>query len=382
MVSIPVLIVLLFLSFASSGSEAALFSILKVELQGLGKGFFRKVTTELKNNEHITLFVLLLVNTVVNAYAASLFSAIFNDFLKSLNLQVVPYQILDVLIFTVLILIIGDVTPKLLAVKFPLRVLRFFSLIIYPFYIILKPIVQLLPQRFTYIKKFETFEDVIDELEDLAMSQDAVLRSRISLLHARVGDLMTPKDSVIYLKFGDTVAHFREVASRYGYRIYPVLEDTEIKGIVSLDNIKLIRARTDEKIKNYTAPCKTVPVTSMVFKVIKEERGDDFFAVVDEYGNFVGILTKWDIFERLNPEPRVRWIDKKSVIVPGDITLHDFELVLRRKLSFSAPTLQALIMEETGRIPNEGEIISIEDMKLEILEKEFAKILRVRVELK
>jgi CBS domain containing-hemolysin-like protein len=381
MVSILIFLLLLFLSFTFSGCEAALFSVLRIELDRIKRGFGSRCMLELKNREQLTLFVLLFSNTVVNAYAASLFSALSEGYLKRFGFSFVPEQFLDVVFFTVLILITGEVTPKLLAVRFPVKMLRFFSIIVYPFYFLLKPLVRILPSKIVSMKRTDAFEDVIDELEELSMMSDPVLRSRISVVHAKVGDLMTPRDDVVYLRPEDKISRLLEEVGRHRYANYPVIEGAELLGVLRLRDSRLYDASPEDTVKDYMVACPTVPITAPLLNLLKMPQ-EDFFAVVDEYGNFVGVITHWDILKRLNPEPKLRWIGKKSLIVPGDISLHDFEIAIKRRLSRSAPTLQALIMEETDRIPLEGEVIVIEGIRFEILEKELAKIKKIKVELR
>lgn len=375
-----IFLLLLFLSFNFSGCETAIFSTLRAELERIKNRFILQIAEKLKNFEKEALFSLLVSNTFVNTFAASIFSTLFWGFFSNLKLPTGLAQFVDVLIFTAIILIFGEVSPKLIAVKYPLKMLSFHSLVVYPFFLLLKPVARFIPS-FNFENKDEGEADVLDEMEELAITSDPILRSRISMLHIKVGELMTPRDDVIALKPTDTVKYFLELVGKYPYSNYPVLNGSELLGVLKVSDARILEANPEDKVANFLTECPTVPVNVRALKVLKDYGYEEFFAVIDEYGNFVGVLTLWDVLERLYPEPSVKWIGKKSLIVSGDIPLNDLELILRRRIPFNTPTIQSLIMEVTGRIPEEGEVVELEGIKFEIIEKEFAKLTKIKVEL-
>lgn len=378
---ILIFFLLLFFSFNLSGCETAIFSTLRAELEKIKNRLIFRIAEELKQFENETLFSLLVSNTFVNTFAASIFSSLFWSFLGNMRLPSGLTQFVDILIFTTIILLFGEVSPKLIAVKYPLKMLSINSLVVYPFFLLLKPVAKFIPS-FSLEEADDTAGDVLDEMEELAITSDPALSSRISILHIRVGELMTPRDDIVALKPTDTVKYFLEVVGRHSYSNYPVLDGSEFLGVLKVGDTRIIQADPEEKVERFVTECPVVPVNVRVLKILKDHPDDEFFAVIDEYGNFVGVLTQWDVLERFYPEPPVKWIGKRSLIVSGDLPLHDMELILRKRIPFDTPTVQSLIMELTGRIPDEGEFIELEGIKFEVIEKEFAKLNKIKVELK
>ncbi|MEO0229952.1 MAG: CNNM domain-containing protein [candidate division WOR-3 bacterium] len=384
MVELPLLLVLLSLSFVFSGFEAALFSTLKAEIEKIKNEYIRKIVKKLKENEPITLLTLLVCNTIVNAYAASLFSALFSEKLKISGLSSGSRELLEIFLFTFLILLFGELSPKLISIKYHMGITRIFSLIIAPFFTLINTVYSAFARRPKERAKPGVFDDseVIDELEELALGTDPDLRSRISLLHLKTQDVMTPASKVVTVNPDTTVAEFKEIVRKTNHSNYPVIKECEVLGIVSIHNPELYMANPGEKIQKFLHQCPKVPSTTNVLKVIREHMECDFLIVIDEYGNFLGVVTLDDILERLFPDINIKWLGKKKLIVPGDILTPDLEMVIGKTLPFESPTLQAIIMEQTGRIPDEGERIDLGELNVEILEKEFSKIKKVVVELK
>uniref|UniRef100_A0A7V4E511 DUF21 domain-containing protein n=1 Tax=candidate division WOR-3 bacterium TaxID=2052148 RepID=A0A7V4E511_UNCW3 len=377
---ILIFFLLLFFSFNLSGCETAIFSTLRAELEKIKSRLILRIAEKLKQFEKETLFSLLVSNTFVNTFTASIFSSLFSSFWGDLRIPYGLKQFIDILIFTAIILVFGEVSPKLIAVKYPLKMLSINSLVVYPFFLLLKPVAKFIP-TFSFKESDDAIGDVLDEMEDLAITSDPALSSRISILRTKVGELMTPRDNIVALKPTDTVKYFLEVVGRYSYSSYPVLDGSEFLGVLRVSDVRIIEADPEEKVERFVSECPAVPVNVLVLKVLKDYPDDAFFAVIDEYGNFVGVLTLWDVLERFHPAPPVKWIGKKSLIVSGDLPIHDMELILRKRIPFDTPTVQSLIMELTGRIPDEGEFIEFEGIKFEIIEKEFAKLTKIKVEL-
>ncbi len=378
MATIIIFFILLFLSFNFSGSETAIFSILKTELDQIRVKFIRNLSYNLKENERITLFVLLVANTIVNSYAASIFSVLFKGFGWNLKSFSFASGIAEVIVLTFIILLLGEVTPKIISVKYPLKMMKVYSFVVSPFYFLLRPLATVVTNKLFACES--TSIDVLDEVEELAIESDPLLKSRISLLDTTVGEIMTSKDSVVFLKPEDRISDLYDLLNRYGFSNYPVLKGEDLIGMVSIKDLRLANASKDEVVTKYLLPCASLPSNTGIVNFLKTYKSDDFFAVVDEYGTFVGIFTFDDILKRIFPEPKVQWIGKKVLLVKGSLSLSELEYILGRRLPFDAPTVQALLMEHTGTIPGEGEIIQIGGLKFEIVEKEFSKLKKIKVE--
>jgi CBS domain containing-hemolysin-like protein len=380
---ILIFLILLFFSFSFSGFEAALFSTLRAEIERFKGKFLRQLIGKMKERESIILLTLLVGNTIVNAYAASIFSAMFSEKAKFIGFPPGYKNIIEIAVFTCIILIFGELSPKLISIRYHNFMIKLLSGVISPFFYLFNILSSILPlknKRFREIPSED--EEIMDELEELALGADPALKSRISLLHLKTQDIMTPVEKVVCLKPETTIAEFREILNKTRHSNYPVVKDHEIFGVVNIYDRGLIKANPEEKVEKFLSSAPRVLSTLSVIKILREHRDKDFFLVIDEYGNFLGIITLKDILARLFPEINIKWLDKKKLIVPGDILTSDLEVVMGRTLVYDLPTLQAIIMEKTGRIPEEGEKIDLDDFSVEILEKEYSKLKKVMIEIK
>ncbi|MGB9824026.1 MAG: CNNM domain-containing protein [Candidatus Hydrothermia bacterium] len=378
-----IFLILLFFSFSFSGLEAALFSTLRAEIERFKGKFLRQLINEMKEKESITLLTLLVGNTIVNAYAASIFSAMFSEKVKFIGFSPAFKNILEITVFTLIILIFGELSPKLISIRYHNFMVKSLSGLIFPFFYTLNILSSIFPLKNKGFPRAPSEdEEIMDELEELALGADPALKSRISLLHLKTQDVMTPVEKVVCLKPETTIAEFREILNKTRHSNYPVVKDHEILGVVNIYDGDLIKADPEEKVEKFISDAPRVLSTLSVVKILREYRDKDFFLIIDEYGNFLGIITLKDILARLFPEISIKWLDKKKLIVPGDILTSDLEVVLGRTLAYDMPTLQAIIMEKTGRIPEEGEKIDLDDFSVEILEKEYSKLKKVMIEIK
>jgi len=374
---------LLLLSFTFSGFETAFLSILKSEIAKIKSTFIRKLLNEFKKNELTTILTLLLSNTTVNTFSANIFSWLFSLWISKSHFPLKYAPLAEIFIFTLIILILGEITPKIISIRWPLTMSKILSPVVYPFFLFTKSITNLLPQK-TLIANAPKKDEklcVLDELEDLALRVDINLRSRISLLRIQAIHIMKPREKVTCINLHTTIGDFKKIVSKTRHTHYPVVMGNELMGVLNLNDPKIYSARDDDPVDWYLSQCPRVPSTLNALKILREFGEQDFIAVVDEYGNFVGIITPMDVLSKFFPELNVKWVSKNTLIVPGDILLSDLEAVIGKTLPFQSLTLQALIMEQTGRIPDEGETIDLKYIKCEIVEKDLAKIKKVKVEI-
>jgi len=388
-ISVVILILFLLLSFLFSGTEAALFSVLEIEIEKIKGSRIKNWVRKLLSKQEESLFVILLGNMIVNSYASAIFPSILVGILGNVHVSKSLESGLEIVLFTFILLLFGEITPKLIAIDSPSNFLKKSMGIFYLFYLILKPFAKPFTIVLEWISNLSrrTYEEeeVLKNLEEMTLGSRSGLRSGISLVMYTAEEIMTPRKDIIFMEATMNIAEARSRAKLYGFTRYPVRGESQddIKGIFEIDNPELINANDEEDILKYIKEANFVPSGRKVTELVKMtvEKSRKMFIVVDEYGGVKGIVTLGDILKilGLKKEKRIKKIDVNTFVVPGDYLLGELEALLQKPISSEATTIQGLLMDITGRLPEEGEKVLIEGLEFEVLEKDRGEIKRVKV---
>jgi len=388
-ISILVLILFLLLSFLFSGTEAALFSVLEIEVEKITGERVKKWVRNLLSRQEESLFVILLGNMLVNSYASALFPSILAGILGNIKIAESLESGLEIVLFTFILLLFGEITPKLIAIDSPSNFLKKSVRVFYPLYVVLRPFTKPFTLALEWISALSrrTYEqeEVLKNLEEMTLGSKSGLRSGISLVMYTAEEIMTPRKDIVFMEATMNIAEARSRAKLYGFTRYPVRGESQddIKGIFEIDNPDLINAGDEEDILKYTREADFIPSGRKITELVKVavEKNKKMFIVVDEYGGVKGIVTLGDLLKILGveKEKRIKRIDSRTFVVPGDYLLSELEGLLQKSISSEATTIQGLLMEITGRLPGEGEKVLMEGVEFEILEKDRGEIKRVKV---
>ena len=388
-ISVLVLILFLLLSFLFSGTEAALFSVLEIEVEKITGPRIKKWVRKLLSKQEESLFVILLGNMLVNSYASAIFPSILIGIFGNVHVSKSLESGLEIILFTFILLLFGEITPKLIAIDFPSNFLKKSVGIFYPLYVILKPFTKPFTLVLEWISALSrrTYEqeEVLKNLEEMTLGSRSGLRSGISLVMYTAEEIMTPRKDIVFMNASMNIAEARSRAKLYGFTRYPVRGESQddIRGVFEIDNPELINAKDEEDILKYTKEADFIPSGRKVTELVKMAVGKNrkMFIVVDEYGGVKGIVTLGDLLKILGvkKEKRIKRIDVHTFVIPGDYLLGELEALLQKSISSEATTIQGLLMEITGRLPEEGEKVLMEDVEFEILEKDRGEIKRVKV---
>ncbi|MBE9124878.1 MULTISPECIES: hemolysin family protein [unclassified Coleofasciculus] len=318
---IVVLVFMLVLSAAFSGSETAITALDNLKLRALIKdqgdptGMFRLVLE--KRSRFIT--TLLVGNNLVNNFSAILTSNLFAIWLGSAGLGVATA------IVTFVVLIFGEITPKSLAIN---NVLAFFQLVVRPIYWLskflsffgiiyfLETIAQAAIRFFQggVVQEGESVRDLKLMIEVLGgkgildLDKHQLLNKALMLDNLNARDLVKPRIEMRTISHEETLQNLVNLCLETGYSRIPVQEESkdEIVGIVHLKKaLQHLRSvdNDDEDIPVTAAidPPVYVPDTKRVANLLKEmlQQRVHIAIVVDEYGGTVGLVTLEDILEEL-----------------------------------------------------------------------------------
>ncbi|MCF6191954.1 MAG: CNNM domain-containing protein [Candidatus Hydrothermae bacterium] len=373
--SLSLFLVLLLLSALFSGGEVAL---LMPPPEWLSRKMGRWILPLVQVPEAVILPVLV-GNTLVNAYLAALFDSMTRGLWPpSLH------ELLAAFLVSMLVFLVSELPPKLLAYRAPVLLARPAALLIYPVGWVLSRIlrrtgrVEMGDLREDPRQVLATLRSWVEELQDVGEREQAdLLEASLNFLEGVVGDVMTPRPRIAAIPRSADRETVLDLYRRTRHHSYPVY-DQDLNHIVGIFSIKRFLCE-ETPILPPQFVVDTTPLVE-VFDHFRKTR-HPMMIVVDEYGNTRGIVTLRDVirhFVRQTREedqrdrgPRVKILDAQSVLVRADISLDEVEGLLG--VSFPPlpyETLNGFLIKEFRRIPGEGDVLDWNGLRFEVLQAE------------
>ncbi|WP_448820899.1 hemolysin family protein [Cetobacterium sp.] len=410
---IIILVVLILLSGFFSASETALTSFKTTDLEDIEKSN-KKTAHLLKKwlkspNEILT--GMLLGNNIVNILGSSIATAL------AINIMGNSPRSLAIVtgIMTVLILIFGEITPKIMAKN---NSKGFSKLVIAPMYyfgVIMKPIVKVLMWTSILIGRILgvevktenimfTEEDLISfvnvgEAEGIIEEEEKeMIHSIVGLGETNAKEIMTPRTSMFAVEGNKTLDDIWDEMIEAGFSRIPVYEDTidNIIGVLYTKDVLnyLKEHSTDTQIKELVREAYFVPETKSIIEILQEFKSKKVHIalVLDEYGGIGGILTIEDLLEEIVGEIRdefdneeeesIKEIDDNRYEVDAmlDIETINKNLNIDLPISEDYESLGGLIMSELGKIPAIGDIVDFQNVRLVVVEVEKMRVSKVEIQ--
>ena len=412
--NVVLLVFLILLSGFFSASETALTAFRSIHLEKLEDGKHDKQVNLLKKwlkNPNEMLTGLLLGNNIVNILASSIATIVTIQFMGTSSKSVAVATIG----MTVVILVFGEITPKIIAKNHSLKIAGVVIVIVYWFSFFTKPLIKIL----IWISKFigrllgieledETLmiteEDIISFV-NVGEAEGIIEEDEKEMIHSIVGfgetsakEVMTPRTAMLAFEGNKTIDDIWYEMVDNGFSRIPVYEDTidNILGVLYIKDIMncIKDGNTNVPIKNFIRPGYFVPETKSIIEILKEFKAlkVHIAMVLDEYGGIVGLLTIEDLIEEIVGEIRdefdteeeefITQIDENSYEVDAmiDIETLDKELCLHLPESDDYESLGGLIVTELGRLATIGDELKFNGVKLKVLEINKMRVSRVLIE--
>jgi CBS domain containing-hemolysin-like protein len=397
------LLILVLLSAFFSGTELAFVvaNKLKIEVRARKKSLAALSAKYFINHPQSFFATILLGNNIVNIAYASL-GAVF------LNAIFGWSEITILIILSVVILILGEIIPKYLARELADRVvlltslpLRAISYLFYPFVKITSAISNKIVQT-SSIKSDNIYhlfdkEDIKglvkeSEIAGIVDKKDSELISKvIELGDQRVYEAMTPRTEIIGVEITGDISEVFSTFIDSGFSKLPVYEDNldNIKGVILAKDL----FKSPQTIKDILREVSFIPETKKSFDVLNDflEKRNSIAIVVDEHGGTAGIVTIEDILEELFGEIEdefdiqeaiCRRVAKDTYIISGKVEVdHINEKYNLNIEEGDYETLSGFITTQLGRIPDQGENITIGNFNIQIVRAAAQKIELVKLSL-
>ena len=409
MEDILLIVLLISLSFVFSGSEVAFFSLPKSRLKRLKSKKVASLLEYLISRPYTLLSTILLGNTAVNAFAASIFSVFITHLLFVYQLSESTLTIIDVTVFTLVLLIFGEITPKIIALQYPLTFSSISWVLIYPFYFLFYPVVKPLGRWMRVVfeegEKSKEFEPVtLKEVYNIVETAKSILRTHelellensVEFLSIKVSDIMTPRKDVHALPIDAKIKDAMDEMRKTRHSRFPVYRGSidDIVGILDLLNIDgILKIPEDIPISNFLMEPLFVPETMDLPELVKTltDTPVQMAIVVDEYGGTEGIVTMKDAYKHFLGKIRsdfesdeleeVKKIGENSYLLSGDVSISVLERLSGKRFDYYG-SLSNYILDNLGYIPTEGEKVEINGITFEVLSKEGESPDKVKVTIK
>ncbi len=409
------LVVMLILSAVFSGSEVSLFSLdegQKEELREAEDAASKRVVKLLKHPRALLVSILIL-NTVVNVGAAITAATITHSVATQNNWSPVVTVVLEVVVLTFLILVISEITPKLIATRHAIAYSKRVSGLMLFLHSILTPLSSLLSRSMqAFHGRFENMADKIsaDDLKTMAEigeahgsieeEERALIHSIVDFGDTSVREIMISRLDVVALSVSASVADAVEIIKNQGHSRLPLYVEhlDNILGVVyAKDLLRHLSEHPDEKQLDWTRlarPPMFVPVGKMLDDLLKDfqEKRTHIAIVVDEYGGTAGLVTLEDVLEEIVGEIRdehdeeeeelVQHLSETEYMVDAKIDLDDLFEMLEIKTDteeYDFETLGGFMYHLAREIPKMGDTFEHENVMYEIAEVEGHRILHVKM---
>ncbi len=407
---------LVFLSAFFSGSETSLTAASKARMHILARsgkknaGIFEKI---FKDKEQL-ICTILFANNLVNVLASALATKILIEITETEGI------LYATIIMTLMILIFGELIPKTLALsnadKIALKIsplIRIIIIILFPLTKTLNFFVGFILKMLGVDYKDSSKEEIQEKNEEelrgaidlhgkdsTGKEEKQMLKSILDLDEITVGSIMVSRTDIFSLpsniSYSELVTKLKNsphsripVWAKNPENIVGVLHVRKLIGENNLDQKKF-------NILNFCQKPWFIPESTkldnqlMAFKKRKEH----FSIVVDEYGEFLGMITLEDIIEEIVGDiddelddlklskniNGIKETSKNNYLVNGTVNLRDLNKQIGTEIPINnASTVAGLILYESRIIPKKGQIFSFFNLKFKILSKKNNQILLLKI---
>ena len=406
------LFVLLFCSALISGAEVALFSLTKTDLEdeALQSNKASQIINKLLERPKKLLATILVANNFINIGIVILFAFLGNYMFQGITNAIVKF-IVEVVVVTFLILLFGEILPKVYAsrnnIKFsmfmayPLKVL---DVVFSPLSLPMRAITLGIHNKLGKQKSNLSVDQLSQALEltsedDTTKEEQKILKGIVSFGNTDTKQVMRPRLDIFALNIEQKYSEIIVEITDNGYSRIPVFKDN-VDTIVGILYVKDLLPHIDTKDFDWTTLLREpffVPENKKLDDLMSEfqEKKVHLAVVVDEYGGTSGLVSLEDIIEEIvgdisdefdDEDVHYSKLDDKNYVFEGKTALKDFYKILKLEEEAifednkgEAETLAGFILEISGSFPRQASKINFENYVFTIEALDKKRIKRVKV---
>ena len=403
-ISLIPIALLIALSALFSATETAFSSINRIRLKNRAeKGDARaaQVLSLVERYDRL-LTTILIGNNLVNIAATSLATVMFVRLLgEEAGTRTATFVVTLVLLF------FGEITPKSLAAQYPERFAVAVVPLISAYTALLTPLAALFGlwrrlisrvfkgevDRSITEEELLTMVDVAEDEGGIDEQESTLLRNSIDFMDQEVRDILTPRVDIAGVSIDQSKQEIARQFAETGYSRLPVYEGDldHIVGIIAQKDFYNKVYDNGEAPSSVVRPVLFVPEHRDLGGLLREmqQAKMQMAVVLDEYGGTRGIVTMEDILEELVGEiwdehdeivHEIERVDDNDLLVMGGTNLEKLLDELECQSESDALTVSGWVLEKAGHVPEEGETLEADGLRVSVLEMEDRRVRRVRVQ--
>ena len=397
----------------ASSSETAYFSLQPNDINELESSSSRneKLVLEIRQKPKTLLITILITNNLVNI-TITIFSTYIMNMMFDMAVNPIAAFILNVIVVTSLILLVGEMIPKVYASKKAKSIAVMMAPILKVLIVVFKPLSKIFVSSTSFIDNKLVKKTSTISLSDLSTAVDIateegstpeeknMLKGIATFGEKEVSDIMRPRINMFSVsmdtEFGDLMTQVVEK----GFSRIPVYDKDldDVKGMLYVKDLLPYVEEKEFAWQNLLRPVFFVPENKKINDLFQDFRAKKIHIaiVVDEYGGTSGLVTLEDIVEEIvgdisdefDKEPENEYykkIDADTFIFKAQISNVDFCKVVGvddnyfEEIEGESDTLAGMILEMEGRIPEAGFKCSYREFVFEIVESDKKHIIKIKV---
>ena len=411
-VLIILILILLLLTAITAGAETAYFSLKAKDVNYLKTREQHSAQTaiQLLDQPKMLLATILVANNFINIAIVISTNLLISQLLPP-GLSVLSSFLIQVVAVTFLLVLFGEVLPKVYATQNNMRMALFSAPVIKVMYGIFRPISRMLVSSTTYIEEklgnkpggqlsSEDFEHAIELTVGHTATREEVniFKGILKFGNITVRQIMRTRLDVHGINYNLSFPQVQQLAIEVGYSRLPVYKDSldKIAGII---HTKDFLPHTEDDHFDWHSlirPAFFVHEGKLIEDLLKEfqQKRTHFAVVVDEFGGTSGIITLEDIMEEIIGDIRDEFdeedvnykkLDDFNFIFEGKTLINDVARAIGEPAETfedvrgESDSLGGLILEISGRFPAINETISFDRFDFTVLELDKMRIRRVKL---
>lgn len=419
----PLVLVLLLLicSALISGSEVAMFSITPAQRAELkdSKDLSSRTVIELletpdkESGPKRLLATILIANNAINIAIVLLSTQLAAKWFPVADYPGWIKTAIDVVAITFILVLFGEVVPKVYATSNNLRNAKFMAVPLKYIQRVFAPLTFILMRTSNFLenrlKKYSSPNITVDDLghaleltqdDNLSKEENKILEGIVTFGEKEAGAIMTPRTDIAGLWEEDTYQDVLDIVMDKGYSRWPVFKNSpdEIVGFLFVKDLLPFLDEIDFEWQQLIRQPFFVPENKKIDDLLQQFQKEKVHLaiVVDEYGGTSGLVTLEDILEEIvgnisdefdDDEIHFSKLDERTFIFEGKCSLIDVYRILDIEPTFfedakgDSTTLAGFVIEQAGRLLDKGDTIEFEGFIFSIEAADKRKIKRIKITL-
>jgi putative hemolysin len=418
LLNIGIVLLLIIIEGVFVAAEIALVSLRESQVRGLAEKGRRGAAVERLVNDPNRFLAAVQIGVTSTALLSSAFGAVtlsedakhylvhhgWGDGLASVT------GIVGVtLVISFVTLVLGELAPKRLALQRADRAALFFAPPLSGVAAFFRPVIWLLSKCTDGVVRLlggdpsaarepiseEELRGLVAAHESLTTDERRLIDDVFSAGERSIGEVMIPRTEVTFLEGSLTISRAAKVAADSPHSRYPVVgrDQDDVLGFVHIRDLLLpsLRHDRDRTVGSVAREVKRMPGSKHVLAAMSEMRreGHHMAIVVDEYGGTDGIVTLEDLIEEVIGDIRDEYDEDTSdtrrlaggeVEVDGKLNLDEIAEISGVELPEGPyATVGGFVMAELGRLPEAGDVVEHDGVKLTVVRTEGRRAARVRL---